>query len=366
MQARFTPVRDCFHDLFAGGRETGAALTIWYDGQPVVDLIGGSRSAVPPGAAVPAVRAGDPWRPDTLVNVYSVGKPVVALCLLTLVDRGLVDLDVPVSAYWPEFRTPASVRQVLSHTAGLPAFPVPRPAEAVADWALLCADLAAAEPEWTPGSVAGEHAWTYGHLAGELVRRVDGRPVGRFLAEEIAGPWRLDLAFGLAAADQRRCADLSYADRAWPDRTRGEPGSLRARALDNPAGGRDVAVVNSPLWRGAEIPAVNLHATAPALARLYAGLVAGGTLDGVRLFSPELVVEATRVQYDGPDLVLDRQAYWTLGMGWEPDVSWGMGGIGGSSAWADPQRGYTFAYVTARLADHDRVEDLVEALHSCL
>ncbi|MEE3919194.1 serine hydrolase domain-containing protein [Micromonospora sp. BRA006-A] len=126
-------------------------------------------------------------------------------------------------------------------------------------------------PEWTPGTVAAEHAWTYGHLVGELVRRVDGRSVGRFLAEEIAGPWRLDLAFGLGEAARRRCADLSYADPAWPDTMRGEPGSLRARALDNPPGGRDVAMVNSDLWRAAEIPAVNLHATAAGLARLYAG-----------------------------------------------------------------------------------------------
>ena len=349
MHARFAPVRDCFHDLFAAGRETGAGLSIWYDGEPVVDLVGG------PG-----------WRPDTLVNVYSVGKPVAALCLLMLVDRGRIGLDDAVSAHWPEFRTPATVRQVLSHTAGLPAFPVPRPAEAIADWELLCADLAAADPEWEPASVAGEHAWTYGHLVGELVRRVDGRSVGRFLAEEIAGPWRLDLGFGLGEADQRRCADLSYGDRDWPTRMLGEPGSLRARALGNPAGGLDLAVLNSPLWRGAEVPAVNLHATAAGLARLYAGLLAGGTLDGVRLFSADLVAEATRVQYDGPDLVLDRRAYWTLGMQWEPDGSWGMGGIGGSSAWADPERGYTFAYATARLAEHDRVDELVEALHSCL
>ena len=111
---------------------------------------------------------------------------------------------------------------------------------------------------------------------------------------------------------------------------------------------------------------MNLHATAAGLARLYAGLLAGGTLDGVRLFSPELVAEATRVQYAGPDLLLDRPVDWTLGMQWEPAGSWGMGGIGGSNAWADPERGYTFAYATARLADHDRVEELVEALHSCL
>ncbi|MCO1596545.1 beta-lactamase family protein [Micromonospora sp. RHAY321] len=361
MHERFGPVRNCFHDLLATGRESGASLTVWYDGHPVLDLTGGSRTGAAGGAA-----GGDPWRPDTLVNVYSVGKPVAALCLLMLVDRGRVDLDAPVDRYWPEFQTPATVRQVLSHTAGLPAFPVPRPATAIADWALLAGDLAAAEPEWAPGSVAGEHAWTYGHLVGELVRRVDGRPVGRFLADEIAGPWRLDLGFALSEADQRRCADLRYGDPQWPVRALGEPGSLRARAMGNPAGGQDLAVLNTPLWRGAEMPAVNLHATASGLARLYAGLLAGGVLDDVRLFGQDLVTEATRVQYDGPDLVLDRQVAWTLGMQWEQDGSWGMGGLGGSSAWADPERGYTFAYATARLAEHDRVDELVEALHSVL
>ncbi|PYC73367.1 carboxylesterase [Micromonospora arborensis] len=358
MHARFAPVRDCFHDLFTAGRETGASLTIWYDGQPVVDLVGGCRTG--------AGHDGEPWRPDTLVNVYSAGKPVAALCLLMLVDQGKVDLDAPVARYWPEFRTPASVRQVLSHTAGLPAFPVPRPAAAIADWALLAGDLAAADPEWPPGSVAGEHAWTYGHLVGEVVRRVDGRSVGRFLAEEIAGRWQLDLGFGLAEADQRRCADLRYGDPGWPSRKLGAPGALRARAMGNPAGGLDVAVLNSPLWRGAEMPAVNLHTTSAGLARLYTGLLAGGVLDGVRLFSPELVAEATRVQYDGPDLVLGNPVQWTLGMQREPDDSWGMGGLGGSSAWADPERGYTFAYATAHLAEHDRVDELVEALHSVL
>ncbi|WBB78114.1 serine hydrolase [Micromonospora sp. WMMD882] len=355
MRPQFTAVRDCFHELLDSGQETGAALAVWHDGAPVVDLVGGTTGATRSA-----------WRPDTLVDVYSVGKPVAALCLLLLVDRGRLDLDDPVDRHWPGFRTPATVRQVLTHTAGLPAFPVTRPAAALADWALLCADLAAAEPEWPPGSVAGEHALTYGHLVGELVRRVDGRPIGRFLADEIAGPWRLDLGFALAPADQRRCADLSYRTPDWPVTTLGVPGSLRARALGNPDGCLDLAVVNSPLWRGAAAPAVNLHATATGLARLYAGLLAGGVLDGVRLFTSGLVAEAIRTQYDGPDLLLDQPTRWSLGMQVEDDGSWGMGGVGGSCAWADPVRGYTFAYTTARLADFDRVEALTDALHSCL
>ncbi|MBO4210317.1 serine hydrolase domain-containing protein, partial [Micromonospora echinofusca] len=308
MRTRFETVRECFQDLHRSGRETGASLAVWYDGRPVVDLTSHSRHT--DNVTSHAGR-------DSLVNVYSVGKPVAALCLLLLVDRGRLDLDDPVGRHWPGFRTPATVRQVLSHTAGLPTFPVPRPAAAFADWALLADDLATAEPEWAPGTAAGEHALTYGHLVGELVRRVDGRSIGRFLAEEIAGPWQLDLHFGLGTAEQRRCADLTYGDPDWPTTVRGEPGSLWARALGNPAGALDLAVVNGAAWRAAEVPAVNLHATGGGLARCYAGLLAGGTLDGVRLLGAGLVDEFTRVQYTGPDLLLGRDVHWTLGMQWE-------------------------------------------------
>ncbi|MGW4462340.1 serine hydrolase domain-containing protein [Micromonospora sp. NPDC004704] len=341
----------------AGAAETGASLAVWHRGRPVLDLVGGWRDTA-------RTRH---FSPDTLVNVYSVGKPVAALCLLLLVERGRIGLDDPVVRHWPEFRaTGATVRHVLSHTAGLPVFPMPRPEQALGDWDLLAGDLADAEPVWAPGTVAAEHALAYGHLVGELVRRVDGRSIGRFLADEIAGPWRLDLHFGLSPADQARCADLGYGDPDWPVTILGAPGSLRARALGNPAGCLDLAVLNGPLWRSAEVPAVNLHATAAGLARLYAGLLAGGELDGVRLFGAELVTELTRAQYVGDDLLLERPAQWTLGMQLEDDGSWGMGGIGGSVAWADPVRDYTFAYATRHLASFNRVEGLVDVLHTCL
>ena len=298
MHPRFAPVRDCFHDLFAAGRETGAGLTIWYDGHPVVDLVGGSRGGARP-ARRPATRRSTrggrtPWSTST----RSASRWPRSACCCSSTGAGSTWTS-RWPRYWPGFRTPATVRQVLSHTAGLPAFPVPRPAAAIADWELLCADLAAAEPEWAPGSsrastpgrtgtwwASWSAGWTAGRWAGSWPRRSPARGASTS-------------ASGSAAADQRRCADLSYGDPEWPTRVLGEPGSLRARALGNPAGGLDLAVLNSPLWRGAEVPAVNLHATAAALARLYAGLLAGGTLDGVRLFSPELVAEATRVQYDG-------------------------------------------------------------------
>jgi CubicO group peptidase (beta-lactamase class C family) len=350
----FGPVRTTFARLFETGAETGAALAVTYRGRLVVDLYGGWRDAA----------RERPWAPDTLVNTFSVGKPLAALCVLMLVDRGQLGLDDPVATHWPGFTaTEVTVRHVLTHTAGLPAFPAPRPVEALADWQLLASDLASIHPQWTPGTVAAEHALTYGHLAGELVRHVDGRSLGRYLSEEIAVPWRLDLGFGLDENNRRRCAELEYGVPHWPRTALGEPGSLRARAMGNPAGYLELDVLNSALWRGAEIPAVNLHATAGGLARLYLGLLAGGVLDGVRLLDPGTVAEAVRVQYQGPDLLLDRPVRWTLGMQVDDDGSWGMGGIGGSVGYADPARDYTFAYVTRRLADSDRVDVLADAVN---
>ncbi|PRX49258.1 CubicO group peptidase (beta-lactamase class C family) [Prauserella shujinwangii] len=349
--AGFEPVREAFAGLLASGAETGGALTVLLDGRPVVALHGGwtdhARTAV--------------WRPDTLVNVFSVGKPVAALCLLTLVERGLVALDDPVSRHWPGFTGEGvSVRHVLSHTAGLPAFPVERPARAFADWGLLTGDLAAATPEWAPGTAAAEHALTYGHLVGELVRRISGRTPGAFLAAEIAGPLGLDLGFGLPARARTRCADPEFRDPGWAREVIGRPGSLRAAALGNPAGWLDPAVLGTSWWRRAEVPAVNLHASASGLAGLYAALLGG------RLLGAELTDEAVRTQYEGHDLLLDRPVRWTLGMQLDDDGTWGMGGIGGSVGYADPARGYTLGYVTRRLAGFERVDTLVEALHPCL
>jgi CubicO group peptidase (beta-lactamase class C family) len=356
VSAGYGHVRDLFADLVDTGRETGAALTVLRDGAPVVQLHGGWRDAA----------RRHPWTADTLVNVYSVGKPLVALAVLMLVDRGLVSLDDPVARHWPEFaangKDRVTVRQALTHTAGLPAFGVARDSDAYGDWDLLCADLAGAAPQWPPGTAVAEHALTYGHLLGEVVRRVDGRSPGRFVADEIAGPWSLDLGFGLAPADRRRCAELEYDAPDWPARMLGTPGSLHERAVSNPRGARDLAVVNGEQWRSAEVPAVNLHATATAVARLYAGLLAGGTLDGHRLLSPALVTAMVSAQYEGDDLFLERRTVWGLGVQIEPDGTWGMGGLGGNAGWADPASGHAIAYVTRRLGEFDRVSAVDAAL----
>ena len=335
------PGFDTVREAFEREPRGGSALAVLQDGEPVVDLCEGWRD---PARTVA-------WDADTLVDVYSVGKPVIALALLILLERGLVALDDPVARHWPEFRADATLRHALTHTAGLPAFPVKRPVEAWADWDLLCADLAGATPEWPPGTVPAEHALTYGHLIGEIVRRVDGRPPARFVAEEIAGPYGCDFGFGLGTADIARCADLEYDAPDWPARNSGEPGSVRARAVENPPGARDVAVVNGDLWRSASIPAVNLHSTAMAIARLYRELMT----------RPVGATMAT-AQVEGFDLFVGSRTVWGLGVQLEPDGSWGMGGLGGNAGWADPGRGQAIAYVTRRLGDFDTVTRIEQAL----
>ncbi|MDG4821890.1 serine hydrolase [Asanoa sp. WMMD1127] len=346
-EADFTPVRRLFESFFTDGRDTGAGLAVVHRGRLVVDLVGGWRDD----------DRRRPWTPDTVVAVYSVSKPFAAACLMILVDRGRAGLDDPVHRHWPEFPDDGTtVRHVLAHTAGRPVFPTPRPATAWSDWPTLTADLAVAPPMWTPGTMAAEHALTYGHLVGELVRRVDGRSIGAFLTEEIATPWRLDLAFG--AGDRPAIADLTFGDPEWPTTTVGAPGSLRHRGLTNPDGCRDLTVLNGPLWRDTEVPAVNMHATATAVARFYQGLLAGGTLDGQQILSAEATAEMIRVQHDGPDLLLDRSVRWSLGFQVEDDGSFGMGGIGGSCGYALPSADLAIGFVTRHLADFDRIGEI--------
>ncbi|MGK5680077.1 serine hydrolase domain-containing protein [Actinoplanes sp. URMC 104] len=333
MNGHIAPEFRAVAEAFATDPRGGSALTILRDGEPVVEVVEGWSDAA----------RTRPWQTDTLVQVYSTGKPVIAMAVVLLAGRGLIDLDAPVSAYWPSFRTPASVRQVLSHTAGLPAFPVPRPASAFGDWDLLCGDLAAAQPEWEPGTMAGEHALTYGHLLGELVRRVDGRDPARFVADELG----FDFAFALSDGDLARCAELEFDAPDWPARNGGEPGSLKSRAIGNPAGARDLTVLNSVEWRRAAVPAVNLHASATGVARFYAAMLDGSL--------PPLAVP----QYVGPDLFVGRETTWGLGVQIEPDGTWGHGGTGGSAGYADPARGLAIAYVTRRLGDFaalDRID----------
>jgi CubicO group peptidase (beta-lactamase class C family) len=342
---RFAPVREAFADVVESAAGTGAAVAAWYDGDWVVDLWGGWADA-------PRSR---PWGQDSIVMPYSVSKPFAAVCALLLVDRGALDLDAPVQRYWPEFRAPATVRHVLSHQAGVVLLDEPAPTEVFYDWDAMCARLARQEPAWTPGEAHGESALFYGHLVGELVRRVDGRSLGRFLRDEVG----LDFAFGLPPEEQTRAVDLTGLDEDFlRENLAGKP-EIYPQAIGNPPGARDAAVVNSAAWRAAEIPSINGHGTARGAAGLYAALLQG------ELLSPALLAEATRAQCSGVDRVFGQDNAWGLGFAVDED-GYGMGGTGGSFAAASTVGGYAMAFVTGSMGDHARAAAIENTFRECL
>jgi CubicO group peptidase (beta-lactamase class C family) len=346
---RFAPVRDAFADLVEGTEGMGAAVAVWHDGSWVVDLWGGHADAA----------RTRPWKRDSIVQPYSVSKPFAAIAALVLVDRGRLDLDAPLQRYWPEVLAPATVRHVLTHEAGLVALDEPAPTEAFYDWDGLCGRLARQEPAWTPGEAHGESALFYGHLVGELVRRVDGRTPGPFLRDEVCGPLGLEFAFGLDAGERPRAVDLTGLDASFLDgKQEGRP-DLYRRAVGNPPGAFDPAVVNGAAWRSAEVPAINGHASARGAAGLYAALLSG------EILSPELLTEATRVQCSGPDLVLGHDNAWGLGFAVDDD-GYGMGGLGGSVGAASTVGGYAFGFVTGTMGDGSVGAALENAFRDCL
>src|SRR5262252_4555320 len=347
--ARFAVVRDCFADVVAAQPGTGAAFAAWSDNRLVVDLWGGYAE----------LRSRRLWEADSLVQPYSVSKPFVAVCALRLAENGQLELDAPVQRYWPEFRAPATVRQVLSHQAGVVKLDQPLPTEAFYDWDYLCGLLAAQEPVWEPGTAHGESALFYGHLVGELVRRVAGRMPGAFLREEICGPLELDFSFGLSPAQQQRTVDLTgLGEPFWAADAAGRPDLYRL-AVSNPPGALDAAVVNSAAWRAAEIPAINGHGTARAVAGFYHELMAGGAL------SATMLAEAVTPQGTGPDRVFGGPSSRGLGFGLGDD-GFGMGGLGGSYGGTSSTGGYSLGFVTGSVGDFDKVDALENALRSCL
>ncbi|MGV8995455.1 MAG: serine hydrolase domain-containing protein [Parvibaculaceae bacterium] len=350
-EPRFAPVRRAFIDNFLKHAEPGAAVTVMQHGGIVADLWGGWRDQA----------REMPWAENTLVNFFSVGKPLAALVLLRLVSRGLASLDDPVAFHWPEFsahgKDKITLRHILSHQAGLPAVDMSLPADAMLDWAQMIAALEAQAPWWEPGSAHGYHVNTFGFLAGEVVRRLTGKSLGRCFHDEIAAPLGLDIFFGVPASEHARIADF-----LWPENTM--PGKLpdgltQSQAMRwytywNPAGASGAGFVNSPRWRAAEIPSTNGHGTARSVAKLYAGLAAGGTIDGIEIISRDMLDEATHEHSAGPDLVLERDTRFGLAFQlprperpFGPNAgAFGHFGAGGSLGFCDPETGIAFAYVT--------------------
>ncbi len=374
---KFAPLQDAFRLNFQVANELGAALAVYVGGEPVLDLWAGSvdskHSAV--------------WAENTLVNVFSTTKGIVSALVLRLVAEGKLSLERPVADYWPEFaqhgkgRIP--VKWLLSHRAGLPALRELLPDAALYDWDRMVAALAAEQPWWQPGTQHGYHPVTFGWLVGEVIRRVSGMSVGRFLQAAFAAPLGLDLYIGVPATEHHRIARIS---RPLPDpanleaasfmqKMMADPTGITARAFANPM---SIATgTNSVEWRMAEIPAANGHGTARAIARFYAALAGGGTLDKVEVLPKDILKYCWDEQSCGTDAVLGigtRFSYgWMLSQN-RPYAAFGPGrrsfghpGAGGSLGMADPDRQIALGYVMNRMGTHilldPRATRLIEALY---
>ena len=379
---RFARVREAFAENFPKHNELGASVAVLVDGRVVVDLWGGFADS----------ERHRPWGRDTIVNAFSVGKGVLSICLLLLVDRGLIDLDAAVARYWPEFaaagKDRVTVRQLITHQAGLPAVRPDLPDYAMYDWNLMTSALATETPWWEPGTRHGYHVNTFGFLVGEVVRRASGLSPGAFLAKELAGPLGADYLIGVGAEHDHRVAEFVWSTELSTEAMQFDPFTLgpammspeewmRMRAYFNPRGVSGHGVVNDVAWRRAQCPSTNGHGTALGVARLYDMVASRGVVDGQRYVSDDLISEAAREQVAGPDAIFEKPSRFGLGFQLataERPIGPSDGvvahfGVGGAAGFADPVAGVAFGYVMNRMGPrfiNPTNRALINALYECL
>lgn len=335
----FGPVRDAFLHNLETGLDIGASVAVFVDGEPVVDLWGGYFDST-------YTRR---WERHTIAQGFSSTKTVAALCALVLADRGEIDLDAPVAKYWPEFAAQGKdrtvIRQLLGHTAGLCGWDVPMTHRDLYDWEKSTTLLARQAPLWKSGLTSGYHGYTHGHLIGEVVRRVTGKTIGRFVAEELAGPLGVgdDYYIGVPEeADSRVSLLVQGASFDDPDGNR-----LRDLALYNPR----VTPHNTWAveWRRAELPAMNGHGNARGIAALQSVLASGG-VNGVQLMSDAGRLRVLEQQSDGTDLVLGVPCRWAMGFSLQLAMFPGVPAGTRAAWWAGNGGSLSFIDLDARMS----------------
>src|SRR3984885_675343 len=285
---RFAGVRDALARNLDSGEELGASLVLDIDGEIVVDLWGGFSDEARTIA----------WGEQTITNVWSSTKTVTSLAALMLVDRGELDVDAPVARYWPDFAAQGKqdilVRHVMSHASGVSGLDQPASVADLYDWPAATARMAAPAPWGEPGTASGYPALNYGHLVGEVVRRISGKPLRQFVAEEIAGPLGADFQIGAAETDWDRIAPVVPPPPLPFDLEALGPDSPAGKTLTGPAVQAQDA--NTPAWRQADMGAINGHGNARSVARVMSVVARGGEVDGVRLLSPGTIDQIFREQ----------------------------------------------------------------------
>jgi CubicO group peptidase (beta-lactamase class C family) len=371
--AGYGAVKDAFTENFVLEGDVGASVAVTMDGELVVDLWGGTQDA--DGQV--------PWEEGTIINVFSTTKTMSCLSALVLASRGQLDVDAPVATYWPEFAEAGKegvlVRHLLSHTAGLPGWEQRLESTDLYDWDLVCGLLAKQATWWEPGSKSGYHGISQGNLVGEVVRRVDGRSVGTFFAEEIAGPLGADFHIGTGPEHDDRVALVIPPTDDAPAALAGQPEVPKDSIPYRAANPRLAAEQSWEIpWRRAEIPAAGGHGNARSVALAQSVVSAGGTAGGVELLSKEVVERIFDVQAAGRDLVLGIGVTFGVGYGLnsprapiapnEHVCYWG--GWGGSLVVNDVDEGMTMAYVMNRMGQgtvgDDRAHRILRACYASL
>lgn len=348
--ARFDGLREALRRNLDTGEDLGASLAVTVDGSPVVDIWGGWSDT----------ERTTPWQRNTITNVWSCSKTVTALAVLILIDRGRIDPYALVSKYWPEFaangKDTVEVRHLLSHTSGVPGWQEPIAPHEIYDMTLACSRLAEQAPWWEPGTASGYQAINHGHLLGELVRRVDGRDLQQFVADEITGPLGADFRYGVDRADYGRVSNVVPPPPLPIDFASLDPDSILVKTFGNPPANATISWTDE--WRGAVIGAANGHSNARALARIQSAIACGGEVDGVRLLSPDTVELIFEKQSDGVDVVLGVPVRFGMGFGLPTPESVAFipegricfwGGWGGSQIIVDTERRATIAYTMNRM-----------------
>ncbi|MFF7203562.1 serine hydrolase domain-containing protein [Streptomyces sp. NPDC008141] len=359
-------VQQSIDQLVESGAERGVQVSVLRHGELLVDAVA--------GIADPAT--GQAVTPATVFYNFSIGKAATSTVVHVLAERGTFAYDTPVADLWPEFaahgKENVTVRQVLTHSAGVPGLPLDTTAEDICDWDRICAKIADAELWWEPGTAVGYHAYTFGYILGEVVRRATGRPISQVLREEVTGPLGVadELYFGVPASEHGRLARLEDQEGA-ADMMAGMPEDLPMLKAGPLSLFPTAELGNRTDVLSADIPAGG-KTSARAMARMYAALL--GDVPGVALISPERLREVTAPAASGVDQVFGNEASWCLGYalglpGMEETTrsAFAMGGAGGSYAYGDTETGIAFAMTKNRLTmDFSAATDLIGLVNGAL
>jgi CubicO group peptidase (beta-lactamase class C family) len=390
-------LKPLFQENFEKFGELGAAVSVWQNGRPIIDLYGGFRDA----------HRENPWTSDTLVLVWSATKGIGSACVLHVLQQHNINLDRRVAEFWPAFSQGSKERitlaQLLSHQAGLCALDQ---RVDVLDYDAAIRALEAQKPLWPPGTAHGYHARTFGFLLDELVRRIAGKPLSEYWQENFARPLNLDFWIGLPKKQNSRVATMYAARSGKPPEPKQfyadlvRPGTLARKTFTSPYGLNAISQMNSVEIRQQPIVSFGGIGSASALAKFYSMLANGGKADGQTFFSGETLKWMKTTLSDGVDRVFQMPTAFSAGfmkdttklqgtavssppnsegrIGNRPSLvtsrlfdpsrtSFGHPGAGGSHAFADPEYKIAFAYVMNQmeqsLLPNEKSLRLVDAIY---